>query len=348
MTTSGELNRLGRLIQPELEALEVKLKEAKLPPLRWIHSEPENAQRILRLIDDHLPTMNHCLAKIRVIHPLAKVQGAADVLLAEFCRNRQAILDSKDRADALGWAIAEELRTIIKACHVDEVLQIVQDRAYGDARQMLPYGLTRFKKRRDDIIPVLVSVLDDPTIMGQTIDALGKLKAVEAIPDLLPYLHHEEWGREVQKALTKLGFQIPEQADITAIDAYRERGQRLEAEHDVTISLAGEDVLPFLLEIVKFVTEGFGVTEAYNLAYFVRDMEHDATDSFGFDTVCDGLPCPLYLSFFMDDIETPEVTCVTNPPLYEKIEALADRLVDEELEPVTTSPDSYHETSKES
>jgi HEAT repeat protein len=67
-------------------------------------------------------------------------------------------------------------------------------------------ALGNMRRARDQVLPTLLTLLDDDDIAGYAIMALGKLKASEARSAIEPFIHHREpWVRkEAKKALDKI------------------------------------------------------------------------------------------------------------------------------------------------
>ena len=83
-------------------------------------------------------------------------------------------------ASWLGWRLADCLTYRANSKVYDDIVETLRDSRYGRARQMLPLALAQVRSRRDDAVRALVEVIDDPDISAHVLDALGKLKAVEA------------------------------------------------------------------------------------------------------------------------------------------------------------------------
>jgi hypothetical protein len=103
------------------------------------------------------------------------------------------------------WVIGNALSVVADDTYVDELAALAMDRSYGKGRQMLVLGLGRFGDHR--VVPVLIGLLDDEDVVGHAAEALGKLKAVEAVPALEPLLTDKRLvvRREAKKALAKIG-----------------------------------------------------------------------------------------------------------------------------------------------
>ncbi len=106
----------------------------------------------------------------------------------------------------LHWAIGNALAEVADDSLFEELVSLLTDRQYGRAREMLALALTRMRSRREDAIQVLLECLDDEQVRAHTIDALGRLKAINSIPKIEVYLHSSSRliRSEAKKALRKL------------------------------------------------------------------------------------------------------------------------------------------------
>lgn len=104
----------------------------------------------------------------------------------------------------LGWAIGSALADLADAEVGADLEEIMRDRRRGRARQMIAFALVRAKS--PNAADVLLEVLDDPSVTGHAIAALGKLRAQKARRRIEPYLAHSNgWiRREAKQALKRI------------------------------------------------------------------------------------------------------------------------------------------------
>jgi hypothetical protein len=100
--------------------------------------------------------------------PEAKGVGA-DVLLPVF--KRDAAGDP-----SFGWQVANALSVVAEARHFDEILGLIHDERYGNARAPLPEAL---RGPRDRVISILRPLLGVVPFQSSTIDAARQLHLVE-------------------------------------------------------------------------------------------------------------------------------------------------------------------------
>ncbi|WP_353115080.1 HEAT repeat domain-containing protein [Microbacterium sp.] len=78
----------------------------------------------------------------------------------------------------LRWTVGNALEVLADDAFFDELVDLVQDRSFGRAREMVVLGLGRSKRR--EAVDVLLGLVDDPDVDGHAIKALSKLKAPAA------------------------------------------------------------------------------------------------------------------------------------------------------------------------
>jgi HEAT repeat protein len=127
---------------------------------------------------------------------------AARPLLDEFDRVE---MSDDPTGTGLRWAIGNALSIVADDSVFDELVRIVENRAFGKARQMVVIALGRSKRR--EAVPVLIGLLDDDDVSGHAVKALAKLRSHDARPALERMVNDpRSWVRkEAQKALAKLG-----------------------------------------------------------------------------------------------------------------------------------------------
>jgi HEAT repeat protein len=148
-----------------------------------------------------LPIVEDAYVKETIVRSLSVKYArplATHVLLEEFHRA------SPEAELGLKWAIGNALSIVAEKADVDDLLAIVKNPVHGRAREMVVSALGGLKEPK--AIPILVDLLNDEDVVGHAIKALGKLKAIEALPAIKKYLNHPNaWvRREVEMAIKKL------------------------------------------------------------------------------------------------------------------------------------------------
>jgi hypothetical protein len=129
--------------------------------------------------------------------PWAKPE-AAKPLIAAF---RSASLNS---AAGVKWTIANALEVVADKTVFTDLSELVRDPEHGKAREMLAVALGNINDPR--AVEVLLTLLDDESIAGHAIMALGKLCAPQARARIERFLNHPKaWvRRQAERALQKI------------------------------------------------------------------------------------------------------------------------------------------------
>jgi hypothetical protein len=126
---------------------------------------------------------------------------ATGPMIEEF---RRADASVDPTGTGLRWTIGNALEVLADDSSFDELAELVRDRRYGKARQMVVLGLGRSK--RPEAATVLIGLLDDPEVDGHAVKALGKLRPPAARAALESKSDDKRaWvRREAKKALARL------------------------------------------------------------------------------------------------------------------------------------------------
>ncbi len=151
-----------------------------------------------------LPKVSDLVVKEEIVRALSLPWAkpvAAQPMIAEFRKLSEA---ADPTGTGLKWAIGNALAVVADDSAFDELADLVRDRCYGPARQMIVLGLG--KSRRPEAVDLLLGLLDAPDVEGHVVKALGKLKAPVARSALENKLDADRaWVRfEARKALSKL------------------------------------------------------------------------------------------------------------------------------------------------
>lgn len=121
---------------------------------------------------------------------------ATNSLISEF-------YNSSDNS-GLKWAIGNTMSLILDKNILDTMIEIVQQKEHGIARQMFVVALGKMKD--DRVIPVLLELLNDSDLTGHAIIALSNFKEPKLISHIEPFKNHKnKWVRkEAEKAIKKI------------------------------------------------------------------------------------------------------------------------------------------------
>jgi hypothetical protein len=162
-------------------------------------------RRAVPVLLDWLPRVTDRKVKEEIVRalsvPWAKPQ-ATRPMIEEF-RRVETSLDPT--GTGLRWTMGNALDVLEDDSCFEELVELVRDRHFGKATQMVVLGLGKSKK--PEAAEVLLGLVDDPDVDGHAVKALGRLKAPAARAALERKLDDSRaWVRgEARKALAKLG-----------------------------------------------------------------------------------------------------------------------------------------------
>jgi HEAT repeat protein len=158
---------------------------------------PEAIPVLINLLKDGI---SHDGIKEGVVRALAVKEArgkAGKVLIEEFHK-------VPDEKSLLRWTIGNTIATVISEDDVPEVLNIVKNKNNGMARQMFVIALGNFQSQQ--IEQTLIELLSDDEVVAHALDALGKMKSVNAIEKIRSLLSHSKSHvkKEARKALKRI------------------------------------------------------------------------------------------------------------------------------------------------
>lgn len=128
--------------------------------------------------------------------PWARGTEAPRLLVDEFRKH--------DHKSGLRWAIGNALSVVADDKQCDDILELIQDKQYDRARNMLVVALGNMNKSK--VEPFLINLLGDEDLVGFAIIALRKIKSEKALPYLEKLQNHPRtWIKnEAKKAVKRL------------------------------------------------------------------------------------------------------------------------------------------------
>lgn len=130
-----------------------------------------------------------------------------DLQIMGYDKNKlvELILNEFYRRDCQGdlWEYADMLYSLRNFIYITQYLDIILDKSYGDARQMLI--LLVGESRKEFVVPVLKELLNDSTVYGHALDALSNFTGADIETIMCEYRGcNVEWVREIaEKYLSK-------------------------------------------------------------------------------------------------------------------------------------------------
>lgn len=118
----------------------------------------------------------------------------------------EQLLEEFNKTDTITfkWAIGNSLAIIEDKSHVNELLEIAQNKEHGIARQMIVVALGKMKVK--EAFSVLIKLLEDDDLVGHAIGALAYYNDPAVIQYLIPLESHKVgWiKKEASKVIEKL------------------------------------------------------------------------------------------------------------------------------------------------
>jgi hypothetical protein len=175
-----EASRFRLAAQPLLDALEsASIDTADFGKFGWALGSQFDFERAVPIIIEWLPRIADSNVKDAMVRsltgqPTARGEGARR-LLAEFHRPEYSTQTS------LLWAIGNALATVAGPADADDIIEILQDRSLGTARQMFCGALMRTHNSRR--IGVLIALIEDDDVAGHAILALRQGTYRRRVPE---------------------------------------------------------------------------------------------------------------------------------------------------------------------
>lgn len=156
-------------------------------------------KRAIQILLHWLPRVEDLRVKEDIVRTLTikwAKPAAAPTLIEEFL--------ATGRSGSYKWAVGNALSVVADDIVFDEVVEVVQDKGHGSARQMVVVALGNMSN--PNAVQVLLELLEDDEMAGHALMALGKLGAMEAYSHIEQFLKHpKSWIRkEAKKALERI------------------------------------------------------------------------------------------------------------------------------------------------
>jgi len=142
-------------------------------------------------------------AKEGIIRSLTVIEAkgkATDVLIVEYKK-------TPFEKENFRWVIGNAICKTITDDSMEKVIEIVKDKKNGMSREMFILALGKTKKYREKAISTLMGLTHDGDVMPYAIEALTKLKAIEAKKRILELTDNpdKDIRKKVKKFLDKIG-----------------------------------------------------------------------------------------------------------------------------------------------
>lgn len=116
-----------------------------------------------------------------------------ELILDIFCENQENVYL---------WEYGDLLYSIKNLKYLSQYIELVQNKSYGTARQMIV--LLVGKSKKEEVIPVLKSLLSDTDVYGHALDALTNFSGEDIEDIMVQYVDYEvTWVRNTAKKYLK-------------------------------------------------------------------------------------------------------------------------------------------------
>jgi hypothetical protein len=170
--------------------------------IRELRQQDRAYQIAIPILLEWLPRISDATVKEDIVRTLSVPwagPSVVPVLVEEFKRADDTI------GAGLRWGIANALEIVAGDSDFDVINDLVRDKRYGKAREMLALSLGNMK--REAAVDTLIELLEDDQVFGHAMVALGRLKAQKARQRIEALVQHPTaWvRREAKRALTAIG-----------------------------------------------------------------------------------------------------------------------------------------------
>jgi hypothetical protein len=235
----------------------------------------------------------------------ADQEGALRWLIEEFKRPR-----ADDQLGVQIWQLA-------MPAVADDLIALIRTRKYGEERGPICLALAKTRNKR--AAEVIAAVLAEKGVTRWAIEALGMLKAKEQATKIRPWLKDKDADvrREAKKTLRKMGMPVEAPPPPVHLVKLRRKLPRHLEEWSAGVEL--EDIGRILGEAGKLV-KGFGKTEIAEVTGVAELMPVEQTRAFRFEVKRRGKPEELWVTLYMDDINSPDLAIFANHEVIAQLE----------------------------
>lgn len=202
----------------------------------------------------------------------------------------------------------------------DDLIRLIKDHRYGDARGGLCLALVKTRDAR--AAEVIASVLGEKGVTRWALECLGKLRALQYVEGIRKYVQdpNSDISREAKKTMKRLGAAV--EAPPPAVHLVKSRRPLPKGLEEWSLNLDLNDLKPTLEKLGKCVEDGFGAKEMAEVVGVADEMKHNQTKFFCFPIVLDDRETELWLEIFMDDIDSPDLAIHSSPKVIREFSSL--------------------------
>ena len=200
----NEIHRI-RKKEDELITLELRQNGFKISSLfDLVNSKQTNFDYIPVLLDIlKSDKVSDDIIKDGIVRALTVKQAKGKV--ENYLLNEYLNLTDKQMV-SFGWTIGNLFEFLYSDQYFDQITEIVKNKKYGMSRQMFVLSLGKTKANKSESENLLIKLTSDKEVVLQAINALGKLKSVNAKKRLteLSNEKNKTIKKEAIKALSKI------------------------------------------------------------------------------------------------------------------------------------------------
>jgi len=243
--------------------------------------------------------------------------------LVEELRNAVLEVESGDRdACSFAWTLGDSLARTANLSVFDDLVELVRDIRFGSTRGMLPHALARIKARREEVVETLLGILNDKDVAPQAMDALGRMKATEAISAIREHVDSADrlTRSEARKTLKKLDNPAGEKPPVANGPLVKPLPSAVEADvAETSANFDVDEVSTMLYNVSAFLT-GFGDTEIGRIESRLKDMAPNQEEEFVFPIRFLRKRAILRINVYLSDGGAADVGFFSDPSIVEAID----------------------------
>ena len=199
----------------------------------------------------------------------------------------------------------------------EDLVRLIEDRRYDHHRGPLCQALAKAKHPR--AADVIASVMHEKWMALFCLDALGKTRGAEKhIPQVQKFLRDADGDvrRAAKKLLKKLGAPV----EIPPAPVHVVKGNPIVPKglEEWSTNLDMDDLGPTLQKLAGRVEKGFAQTEIAEVIAVAEEMKVNQTKAFRFPIKTGKDKGEVWISVFMDDINSPDLSIFAEPKLLKK------------------------------
>ena len=273
------------------------------------NEQPYTKQQAMHLLE-HLNSNYSVEIKRKLARGLINIV-ADDQLSAAIVSHFRNTSDESLKTE-FGQALSESCTL----ANLDDMVEFIKDTRHGEARFFLPDGLVRLMGKKAG--NVLLTLIDDRDFNTQIIEALGKIRYVDAASSIEKYTTHKDGyvRAAAKKALKRCSRVAPSYPNLPPPAKLDDLGT--ETVYETSIEFDIEHVKPFLQHInraLKFKLPSRDIAE------YAIELDTGTEQGFIFTTTYRGNTTKVFLCISKEDIDIASLL------FYAPIEALIRELL---------------------